>query len=369
VGNGPRRAARIDVDPLARSPDLTLLITNPSGDERTFECRISTPLLHKTKPEVAQWHLPSKTKDLVESYFRLFLKPPPSENDPTRLAYLRGAGKHLFKAAPDLFKETFWEIIDSGLSLETISIVTDEPYFPWELLIPYRNTEEPRRALGVEFAIGRTPSRDYMTPPQIVPLQESWVFAPKYRGPVPAPLVNAIQEADFVTNRFRGDLVAPANFAGFENAMQQPRSLVHFVCHGNVTQTGQSIFCYDNSELYSTAFDGGQYTPRAYAKARPFVFLNACNVGQTDHSFNGLGGFAPTFLELGASCVIAPLWSVKDTVAHDIAREFYEETLKNPARPFATILSKIRARAYDSGEDTYAAYCFYGDPLASQNRI
>ena len=41
--------------------------------------------------------------------------------------------------------------------------------------------------------------------------------------------------------------------------------------------------------------------------------------------------------------------------------------LKSPDRPFAEIIRDIRAKAYDESavvEDTYAAYCFYGDPLA-----
>jgi hypothetical protein len=58
---------------------------------------------------------------------------------------------------------------------------------------------------------------------------------------------------------------------------------------------------------------------------------------------------------------------VKDSIAHEVAVEFYTEALANPKRPFADILRDIRAKAYadDAGEDTYAAYCFYGDPLTA----
>lgn len=80
----------------------------------------------------------------------------------------------------------------------------------------------------------------------------------------------------------------------------------------------------------------------------------------------GLGGFAAVFIELGASAVIAPLWSVKDEIAHKIAEEFYRRIKKEPKTPLAEIFRTIREKAYDpeSGEDTYAAYCFYGDPAA-----
>jgi hypothetical protein len=76
------------------------------------------------------------------------------------------------------------------------------------------------------------------------------------------------------------------------------------------------------------------------------------------------GGFAKGFTDLGARAVIAPLWDVKDTIAYQIAEEFYRKVRANPRTPFGEILSRIRAKAYDSGaEDTYAAYCFYGDPV------
>ena len=73
-----------------------------------------------------------------------------------------------------------------------------------------------------------------------------------------------------------------------------------------------------------------------------------------------------SFIDLGASAVIAPLWSVKDTIAHQIAEDFYNRVKAEPDTPFAEILRTIRAKAYasETSEDTYAAYCFYGDPSA-----
>ena len=80
----------------------------------------------------------------------------------------------------------------------------------------------------------------------------------------------------------------------------------------------------------------------------------------------GAGGFAEVFMALGASGVIAPLWSVRDSIAHEIAQKFYERIKKEPNTPFAEILADLRKQSYaeGGGEDTYAAYCFYGDPLA-----
>lgn len=103
---------------------------------------------------------------------------------------------------------------------------------------------------------------------------------------------------------------------------------------------------------------------------RPVVFLNACKIGQTVPSLVGLGGFVASFIKLGATAVIAPLWSVEDSVANKVATSFYEALKNTPEMPLAKILSSIRAEAYNEGggRDTYAAYCFYGDPFATLAR-
>jgi hypothetical protein len=74
-----------------------------------------------------------------------------------------------------------------------------------------------------------------------------------------------------------------------------------------------------------------------------------------------------SFIKLGAAAVIAPLWSVEDDVAREIASNFYGKLKEDPKAPIAQIFAATREKAYEpgSGRDTYAAYCFYGDPYAS----
>jgi CHAT domain-containing protein len=78
----------------------------------------------------------------------------------------------------------------------------------------------------------------------------------------------------------------------------------------------------------------------------------------------GVSGFATSFMKLNASGVIAPLWAVQDKAAFDVAKRFYKAILEGV--PFASALQEIRKEAYrgEAPRDAYAAYCFYGDPLA-----
>ena len=115
---------------------------------------------------------------------RDFTKPGLSKIE--RLAKLRGAGKELFKVSPDHFKDAFWKLIDSQVKLTTIAVVSDEPFVPWELMIPCRGSEpglapEIRDPLGVEFQVGRMTRRSHVSGTQKISLNNSYVVAPGLR--------------------------------------------------------------------------------------------------------------------------------------------------------------------------------------------
>ena len=120
--------------------------------------------------------------------------------------------------------------------------------------------------------------------------------------------------------------------------------------------------------LDTTTLSGLDSVRKALEEQVPLVVINACEVGRPKPSLVGASGFAQTFVELGAAGVVAALWSVRDDLAHEVTMDFYETIRSNPDLPYAEVLQKIRAQAHkkeEGAEDTYAAYCFYGDPLAT----
>lgn len=370
------KRAGLSVDLTAQPPDLMVRIVDPNRDSQTFDCYVRSPLLPAYADGVQKtWQLPSKAEAFVKGYFEEFTKEASNEE---RLSGLRGAGRGLFEAAPPHFIEAFWAIIDAGLPLKSIYVVSEEPFVPWELMMPRRRRSDGQLdihpPLGVSYSVGRWVTRSGFSPPQTSPMSDSYLFSPEYVRDVadsfgPARLKHAREEAEFVRANFKGRPISPAVFLVLKAAMKTGcAALLHFVCHGaESTAVSQQIYLEDDHLFSATQLSGFEEFEAAANARKPFVFLNACEVGRLQPALVGVGGFAQTFIGLGASAVIAPLWSVKDEVAYEVARRFYEAVLADPQRPFADILRTIRADAYagvNEGEDTYAAYCFYGDPLA-----
>jgi CHAT domain-containing protein len=80
-------------------------------------------------------------------------------------------------------------------------------------------------------------------------------------------------------------------------------------------------------------------------------------------------GIAEAFLFAGASGVIAPLWSIDDVIAREIALRFYQRALAGEAP--ADVLRNERAAFRDDPSvvsSTYFAYQFYGHPAMRLTR-
>jgi len=249
--------------------------------------------------------------------------------------------------------------------------VTAERYIPWELMVPQRDDfSEPRAPLGVEFALGRWITEKHDPPPRVVQITDSFLIYPNYSDP-DRILQHAGKEAEFVEDNFEGHKIDPAIFATLEARFEEGgASLLHFICHGSSTEAEQYLDLENDEKLNVDQVRGMKGIRAACQNKRSFVFLNACEVGRKEPALTGSDGFAPCFIRMGASAVIAPLWSIEDKIAPDIAMDFYGEALKHPRRAFADIMRSIRARAYgDDGRDTYAAYAFYGDPAATLAEI
>jgi hypothetical protein len=379
------------VETQTRQPDLLVEVKRiRRSDSRNFLCRVSSPLLTRNEWRLfvdsqtwksdlrdaagvssadssgdvyLPWSLSADSDKFVRDRMGEFVAP---DLSPLELVTrLRGAGAEFFDAAPDNFRDFYWHLVDNGKKLRTISIVSEEPFIPWELMVPHRGNETPGTAIGAEYLLGRWTDPNWTSGKQHLRLSDSLLVAPRYDGE--NALEHAQQEVAMVTGQFPGPDVQPAVLETLEAAFQNSTAtLLHFACHGAESSTNQVILLEQRKKWISTQVRVMSGMRSFLGKRRTLVFLNACQVGRTTASLVGVGGFAAEFIRAGAIAVIAPLWSVVDSVAYDVARRFYEALELDRSRPLADIMREIRACAYDSDkpEDTYAAYCFYGDPLA-----
>jgi hypothetical protein len=359
------------VRPRAKSPDLKVEIHTIVAGQ--YKCTVSTPHLTNYDHEPQFWPLNPNPDDFVKEHIAEFTENKPAKD---KLVSLRVAGIAFYDAAPKNFKTLLWELIKRNL-LSTIYICTDEPTFPWELMIPYPEDDPTaqRTALGAEFTVGRWIT-DKPSPPQEISISTAFVMTVPFHDEEADTL--AAEEATQILTTFHGEPITPATRDKLDEMLiSHPPDLLHFVCHGKSgVGHGRQVLEFErSSELDSTmvpVLDGFKsfFKPRPN---RPVVFLNACEVGSLEPALVGVGGFPQVFAGLRAGAIIAPLWSVKHTAAHKAAHEFYDSLNNEPMIPMATMIRDIRKKAYetgpDMGEDSYAAYCFYGDPLSVRQKV
>ena len=122
-------------DVTTHEADLTVEVLDPHNDGQHLHCTVHSPHVAAFRGgKKGRWDLPKQSDELVREYFSKFT----SDNRSARqtLFTLVGAGLQLFDAAPEVFRQAFWKLVDEGKPLRTISIVSQEPNIPWELMIP-----------------------------------------------------------------------------------------------------------------------------------------------------------------------------------------------------------------------------------------
>ena len=187
-GAGADTHGSLALDTTAAPPDLTIEITDPTRNRRSLHCRVTTPLLPSMEqPPIADWFLPDESPAIVAQFMKEFVKPDITRQ--ARVLNLKGAGIALFEAAPATFKDTLWKLIDAGTPPRSILIMSEEPFIPWELMIPRRRradgTREEREPLGVEFAVGRWVHEEYLSPRNASRSSTASSWLPSTRAPGP----------------------------------------------------------------------------------------------------------------------------------------------------------------------------------------
>ena len=145
-----------------------------------------------------------------------------------------------------------------------------------------------------------------------------------------------------------------------------PADVLHFAVHGTYAPEGvlEGLILIDGERLDPMVVKGC-----AFARA-PFVFLNACQVGSGNEVLGDYSGMAEAFLHAGAAAVVAPLWSIDDVAAKELALRFYKRVFVDGATPASALREERSAYAGPGGDGaaTRLAYQYFGHPGLSLHR-
>ncbi|MEM6639516.1 MAG: CHAT domain-containing protein [Pseudomonadota bacterium] len=377
------RAGGVDmaVPPAELAPDLTITITK-GNTERADRLIWALDSPH-AELDVAPPDAPSEALSDVGNEPGLWARNLMNEvhknaGDPSSLTLtLKGKGRDIASLIPIWVRRVLYQLSTLSDTPATVLIVSNEPNIPWELAwLELHNQGAGENFLGAEFAVGRwvighvsavtNKSRPEFPPPVQIGVRRMAVVSGDYsatRGW--KDLAGAHEEADALASRFNAQKVNADGGLGAWLDRVDDVDLIHFAVHGKWDLTGA------NEGIALT--NGNMLTPSMIKGARmrsaPFVFLNACQVGQGEETLAGYGGVAAAFLDAGARGVIAALWNVDDQAARNMALAFYDSAnaLKAGASEF---IRGQRARfptvADDSGQinapSLLLAYQFFGHP-------
>jgi len=382
--------------PAVPAPHLTVEIRNRQGDAQLEW------LLHTRYPDIT---LPTSrimtdlgNDSAREFAMQLMNQLPAQAGSPFLRKTVTGIGLAVTGAMPPEFWDLFaqvWGRAKAAGDVPSLLIVTNEPYVPWELawvgddivdpadLPPEQPGERVGIPLGCLCRIGRwvppitrTPrggDRPATPPPTRASAASMAVVIGDYASDTNLrPLPEAIEEGKAIALAY-GGLPLTATEEDFDRLLSnelerngQPfaPTAVHVAAHGEVSPTMQQytgiILSASQRRLDPFVVQGSSLT----RETKPFVFLNACQVGTAGSVLSDYGGMAGAFVAEGCSGYVAPLWNVNDLVARHFAEEFYAAVLTSGSS-VAESLRQLRSRyatEWDQQTATPLAYVFYGHP-------
>jgi len=252
-------------------------------------------------------------------------------------------------------------------SAPTLQIVSDEPYIPWELLRPFRDTprglEVDRLFLCERFALARW--LDVQHSASSVDLFKVTLVAPPSNLEFVREEVDAFErmqregrlEVDRIETREELDAFLARGGA----------HVVHFACHGQFEQEqpGRSRVMLGNHSWLRPDDVTGKYL--AFGRSRPLVFLNACDTSRQGFGLTGLEGWADTFVRTArVGGFIGSTWKTTDALACRFAISFYE--LLSRGLPLGEAMRRARQSIKSPGDATYLSYSLYANPRARVRR-
>ncbi len=349
---------RLGLPDAADAVDVVLSVLKASGDDLEW-------CIFARQPAIADVKLRRPVQNA--SQFARDVEQKLNKAGPFAFNALGTIGQNIADCMPDEVFLRLREVQAALGRIPTVLLLTDEPYVPWELAHMAEPLFDPAApaTLGGQTVLGRWWFADkvMLPPPATLGVERITAVAGQYGlASGWSQLMAAEEEGKWLAETYdavglgatEDDLVPLCT-------LSVPGHLIHFALHGlsDPSANTQGIVL-QNAKVVAPEDLIGAYrcgdVPRF-----AFVFFNACQVGTPGASLGLPAGFPGTFVRGGARGFIAPLWEVKDDVAHGLARRFYQAAFDD-GQAIGDILRDLR-RQYDKDQHTTPmAYIYYGHP-------
>jgi hypothetical protein len=285
-------------------------------------------------------------------------------NDPGLVEFLTGIGRTVAEKIPEQFFTLLAAVATRLDRPPRVLLLAQEPYVPWELATVEPALDERSPAfLGAQCDVGRWvfgQRRPTLPPPTEVDADDIAVVYGVYPE-TEWRLVDAEEEADALVRQWHATAVNAAATSVLECLKgSPPAGVLHFAVHGTYAPEGvlEGLILVDGERLDPMVVKG------CMLNRAPFIFLNACQVGSSNEVLGDYSGLAEAFLHAGAAAVVAPLWSIDDSAAKELALRFYTRVLRDGLAPAAVLRDERRTYAGpgSDGSATRLAYQFFGHP-------
>lgn len=372
----------------AEPPDLLVRIQQVGGD--TYEWTLLSPHLDLRPPLGSV----GERKQVGEGAHRFvrtnFDRAAGVALEDTAIPVIEANCRAVYESTTDSFKDAYWKLYAAAQKdspgvrrgqpaagrpprLKSIQFISDEPYVPWELMIVREDSFErnPDRVkeevLSIRHAVGRWTAKASGQLLQRIRVQGVEVFASDYKqvDGVEPKLPWVAEERDWLHGHYNAHL----SELKFQPVMQFLKGgkaqAIHFSCHGemNVELPENSALWLEDFRRFVTAYVASEEVREGVGREHPLVFLNACQVAGAGTQLSRVVGWPQTFLDAGASACVAPLWSVVDENAKQVATSFYQLVFKE-GKTLGEALQQIRADWKGRRSLTFLSYVLYGDPMA-----
>ena len=273
---------------------------------------------------------------------------------------------------PPEFKREYRRTIRTKYAGKALLITSEDLWIPWEMVRPYESDEDGQvlyddPPLCEMFQVARWMAG--RGAPEQVKIARGVVIAP------PDNLQAARDEVDYLTDLHRRQWAADFGI-GLDSSADVldalsggSAQLFHFVCHGNfdADDPNESKLKLSDGFLRPSQITGA--CAAGLRRSKPIVFLHASHSGRVGMAGAQPAGWAPRFLDAGASAFIGVRGEINDALASLFVREFYDRlfgigAFAGQPQPLGHAFHEARmaVRQADPANPTWLAYTLWGNP-------